>query len=174
MSASCFFSASFMARDASQTSVVPLMRALMPVPEPPPVTWMVVAGCFFMYSSAQRCPSTTIVSEPFTVTVPARAGFAPSVPAARVAAASAIFAPVLIFIGLSPSDVLVKVLRRAEGNACSPGLVDVLRAAFASLPGGRWFLCRASCPAAGDMTVTTPKRFRAVVALGTSTTFSAL
>jgi hypothetical protein len=29
-------------------------------------------------------------------------------------------------------------------------------------------------PGAGDMTVTTPKRFRAVVALGTSTTFSAL
>ena len=119
-SASCFFSTSFMARDASQTSVVPLMSALIPVPDPPPVTWMVVAACFFMYSSAHRCPSTTIVSEPFTVTAPARAGFAPSVPAARVAAASAIFAPVLIFIGLSPFDVLVKVLRRAETGTPAP------------------------------------------------------
>ena len=43
----------------------------MPVPEPPPVTWMVVSGCFFMYSSAQRWPRTTIVSEPLIETVPA-------------------------------------------------------------------------------------------------------
>ena len=56
-----------MVREASQTSVVPLMIALMPVPEPPPVTWIVVPLCLFMYSSAQRWPSTTIVSEPLTV-----------------------------------------------------------------------------------------------------------
>ena len=82
-SASCFFSASFMARDASQMSVVPLMSALMPVPEPPPVTWMVVFGCFFMYSSAQRWPSTTIVSEPFTVTVPGAGRTSPASDARR-------------------------------------------------------------------------------------------
>ena len=87
-----------MARDASQTSVVPLMSALMPVPEPPPVTWMVVEACFFMYSSAQRWPSTTMVSEPLTVTVPARAGRALAAPAVRASAAIAIFIPLLLFM----------------------------------------------------------------------------
>jgi hypothetical protein len=48
-SCSCFFSASFMARDASQMSVVPLMRALIPVPEPPPVT-----ECWSRDVSSQR------------------------------------------------------------------------------------------------------------------------
>ena len=54
-------------------SVVPLMRALMPVPEPPPVTCTVVPGDCFMYSSAQRCPSSTMVSEPLMVMVAASA-----------------------------------------------------------------------------------------------------
>ena len=98
MSASCFFSASFIARDASQTSVVPLMRALIPVPEPPPVTWIVVVACFFMYSSAQRWPNTTMVSDPFTVTVPASAGRAPATPAVRASAVIAIFIPVMLFM----------------------------------------------------------------------------
>ena len=57
-------------------SVVPLMSALMPVPEPPPVTCSTVSGCFFMYSSAQRWPRMTIVSEPLTVIVPALRGAA--------------------------------------------------------------------------------------------------
>ena len=48
----------------SQMSVVPLMSAAMPVPEPPPVTWMVIPGFAFMYVSAQRWPRMTIVSEP--------------------------------------------------------------------------------------------------------------
>jgi hypothetical protein len=40
--------------------------------------------------------------------------------------------------------------------------------------GFSWVLVPGIVPAAGDTTVTTPKRFRAVVALGRSTTFSAL
>ena len=43
----------------------------MPVPEPPPVTCTLASGFFFMNSSAQRWTRMTIVSEPFTVTVPA-------------------------------------------------------------------------------------------------------
>src|SRR6267143_4203528 len=61
------FSASFIGRDASQISVVPLMRAAIPVPEPPPVTWMVKPGFLLMKTSAQRWPRMTMVSEPFTV-----------------------------------------------------------------------------------------------------------
>src|SRR2546427_365937 len=61
------FSASFIGREASQISVVPLMRAAMPVPEPPPVTWMVKPGFLLMKTSAQRWPRITSVSEPFTV-----------------------------------------------------------------------------------------------------------
>src|SRR5204862_5217138 len=72
------FSADFIVRDDSQMSVVPLMSALMPVPEPPPVTWRTVPGFFFIYSSAHRWPRMTIVSEPFTVIVPACAGVAGS------------------------------------------------------------------------------------------------
>ena len=83
LSVSCFFSLSFIDRDDSQTSVVPLIRALIPVPDPPPVTWMVVSGFFFMNSSAQRWPMTTIVSDPFTVTVPAAAVAATSTGPAR-------------------------------------------------------------------------------------------
>src|SRR4029078_4227952 len=57
-------------------SVVPLISALMPVPEPPPVTCSTVPGFFCMYASAQRWPRMTIVSEPLMVTVPACAGSA--------------------------------------------------------------------------------------------------
>src|SRR4029079_18189311 len=56
-----------MGRDAVQMSVVPLMSAAMPVPEPPPVTWMTAPGCEFMYNSAQRWARITMVSEPLTV-----------------------------------------------------------------------------------------------------------
>src|ERR1700722_6169821 len=55
-----------MGRLDSQMSVVPLMSAAMPVPEPPPVTWMVIPGFSFMYVSAQRWPRMTMVSEPLT------------------------------------------------------------------------------------------------------------
>src|SRR5262245_9634568 len=67
-------------------SVVPEIRAAMPVPEPPPVTWRVVPGFFFMYSSAQRWPRMTMVSEPLTVMVSARtaAGASSSKPTNRV------------------------------------------------------------------------------------------
>ena len=68
----------FIERDDSQMSVVPLMSALMPVPEPPPVTCMIVFGFFFMYSSAQRWPRMTIVSEPLTVMRPGVRGKAGS------------------------------------------------------------------------------------------------
>jgi hypothetical protein len=71
-----------------------------------------------------------------------------------------------------------------KGNDCSPGLVDVWRASvrIATRPsmvplgslGFSWVLVPGIVPAAGDTTVTTPKRFRAVVALARSTTFSAL
>src|SRR3954471_4182293 len=55
-------------------------------------------GFFFIYSSAQRCPSTTMVSEPLTVTAAARAGAeAPAMPRNRKADAIAV-APILIFI----------------------------------------------------------------------------
>ena len=66
-------------------SVVPLMRALMPVPEPPPVTWMTVAGFFFMKFSAHRWPRITMVSEPLMVMDPA----ARAVPATATTAARA-------------------------------------------------------------------------------------
>jgi hypothetical protein len=62
-----------MVREAWHMSVVPLMRALIPVPEPPPVTWMVALGWTRMYSSAQRWPKITMVSEPLTVISPAAA-----------------------------------------------------------------------------------------------------
>src|SRR5512145_491548 len=62
------FSSSFMGREALATSVVPLMRAEMPVPLPPPVTWTFLPGFFFMYPSAQRWARITMVSEPFTIT----------------------------------------------------------------------------------------------------------
>ena len=66
-------------------SVVPLMSALMPVPEPPPVTWTTVAGFFFMKSSAHRWPRITMVSEPLMVMDPA----ARAVPATATRAARA-------------------------------------------------------------------------------------
>ncbi len=144
-SASCFFSASFMAREASQTSVVPLMRALMPVPEPPPVTWMVVEGCFFMYSSAQRCPSTTMVSDPLTVTVPASAGRADAAPASMATAAIAIFAPVLLFIGLSFDvrfasffEIRYSATASRNRNSCSQALFSPFSRGVASLSRPKW------------------------------------
>ena len=60
-------------------SVVPLMSAAMPVPDPPPVTWMETPGFALMSSSAQRWPRMTIVSEPLIAMADLSAG-APSVP----------------------------------------------------------------------------------------------
>src|SRR5690349_10609457 len=100
-------------------SVVPLMSALMPVPEPPPVTWMVVSLCFFMYSSAQRCPSTTIVSEPLMASVPAEAIAGVS---DRVASAAAAMNVVLIRMSPCPfdsccgSEVVCRLERDAEAE----------------------------------------------------------
>jgi len=109
LSATCFFSASFIERDASQTSVVPLMSALIPVPEPPPVTWIVAPLCFAMYSSAQRWPRTTIVSEPLTVigassarAAPPRASVPKSAPTAEQAA-SVVLILRFVRIGCFPS-----------------------------------------------------------------------
>ena len=42
------FSSFFIAREAFAISVVPLMSAAMPVPEPPPVTWTFLSGFFRM------------------------------------------------------------------------------------------------------------------------------
>ncbi len=42
-----------MAREHSATSVVPLINAAIPVPEPPPVTETETSGCSFMNASAQ-------------------------------------------------------------------------------------------------------------------------
>src|SRR5262245_3717944 len=61
------FSSSFISRDAMHTSVVPLISAAIPVPDPPPVTWMIWPGWLFMYSSAHRWTRITMVSEPLTV-----------------------------------------------------------------------------------------------------------
>src|SRR6266704_3185390 len=56
-----------MGRELWQISVVPLMSAAIPVPEPPPVTMMTLPAFAFMNFSAQRWPRMTMVSEPFTV-----------------------------------------------------------------------------------------------------------
>jgi hypothetical protein len=54
-------------------SVDPAMRAEMPVPDPPPVTWTTTSGRVFIYVSAHRWFKITMVSEPLTVMVsPAR------------------------------------------------------------------------------------------------------
>jgi predicted ATPase len=45
---SCSFSLSFIGRLAMQISVVPLISALIPVPDPPPVTWMRIAESAFI------------------------------------------------------------------------------------------------------------------------------
>src|SRR5688500_17585640 len=56
-----------------QMSVVPLMSALMPVPEPPPVTYTCTSLFLPMKSSAQRWPRMTMVSEPLRVMAAASA-----------------------------------------------------------------------------------------------------
>src|SRR5688572_21540146 len=61
------FSSAFISREAMQMSVVPLIRAAIPVPDPPPVTCTTFPGLRPMYCSAQRCMRITIVSEPLTV-----------------------------------------------------------------------------------------------------------
>src|SRR4030095_8721764 len=63
----CILSFSFMGRDDSQTSVPPLISAAIPVPDPPPVTWILTPGLLCIYVSAQRCPRITMVSDPLMV-----------------------------------------------------------------------------------------------------------
>ena len=63
----CCFSLSFIGREACARSTVPLISAAMPVPLPPPLTCTTIPGCAFMYSSANRWPRMTIVSEPLMV-----------------------------------------------------------------------------------------------------------
>ena len=48
-----FFSFSVISLEEAQISVVPFIRAAMPVPEPPPVTDISISGCFFINASAQ-------------------------------------------------------------------------------------------------------------------------
>src|SRR6267142_3827622 len=91
------FSASFIGRDASQISVVPLMRAAIPVPEPPPVTWMVRPGFLLIKTSAQRWPRMTMVSEPFTVMLRPSAIKATAPATSHAAVAKANFEILLIF-----------------------------------------------------------------------------
>jgi hypothetical protein len=57
----------FISLDELQISVVPLMSAEIPVPDPPPVTCIVTLFFEDMYRSAQRCARMTIVSDPLTV-----------------------------------------------------------------------------------------------------------
>ncbi len=45
-------------------STVPLIKAAMPVPDPPPDTSTETEGLIVAYSSAQACAKFTIVSEP--------------------------------------------------------------------------------------------------------------
>jgi hypothetical protein len=59
-----------------------------------------------MYSSAQRCPSTTIVSEPFTVTVPASAGAANVKPSPTVQIPKTAVKPCLVAMLFSFGDML--------------------------------------------------------------------
>ena len=47
-------------------SQVPLMRPVIPVPEPPPRTAMAAPGFLAMYSSARIWTRLTMVSEPLT------------------------------------------------------------------------------------------------------------
>src|SRR5688572_11738246 len=54
-------------------SVVAFKSAAIPVPEPPPVTWIDTSEWAAMYFSAQRWARRTIVSEPLTVRFPASA-----------------------------------------------------------------------------------------------------
>jgi hypothetical protein len=53
-----------MFRLALARSIVPLISAAIPTPEPPPETSMSTSGRSFLYSSAQTCARLTMVSEP--------------------------------------------------------------------------------------------------------------
>src|SRR6185436_4393622 len=89
-------------------SVVPLISAAMPVPEPPPVTWIFALGFFCMYTSAHFWPRMTIVSEPFTVTpcAPAIAAEPPSASAASIAI------HIVLLMNASPLDFADLATRR--------------------------------------------------------------
>jgi hypothetical protein len=83
----CSISAGFMLRLASAISMVPLIKAAIPTPEPPPETSTFTFGATFLYCSAHACARLTIVSEPLTWMEAAgpdesgRAGFEPELSA---------------------------------------------------------------------------------------------
>ena len=80
----CLISLSSMARDDSAMSHVPLTRAVMPVPDPPPVTAILTPGVRLLKASAQAWPRLTIVSEPLIWTAFAFCGAeAPAAAATR-------------------------------------------------------------------------------------------
>ena len=63
--------------------------------------------------------------------------------------------------------------RNAHTDAERSG-ASSLRCSEVELEAFIWLFLPGIVPAVGDMTVTTPKRFRAVIALGTSTAVSAV
>ncbi len=58
------FSSIFIRREALAISTVPLIKAAIPVPEPPPVTESLTLGFITWYSSAQARARFTMVSDP--------------------------------------------------------------------------------------------------------------
>src|SRR5690349_1052406 len=93
-------------------SVVPLIRAARPTPEPPPVTWMVVPGILAMNVSASRAFMITIVSEPLIVT-----GLAANSGSAMAAARMAVRIFFIVWVPLEGvlvaerEDVVVGIVR---------------------------------------------------------------
>ena len=59
-----------MVREAWQISVVPLIRAAIPAPDPGPLTAIFTFGCIFMNSSAQTEVSGVTVLEPMILKEP--------------------------------------------------------------------------------------------------------
>jgi len=67
LSIACCFSAAFISREEAQISVVPLMRAAMPVPDPPPVTEILIPESIAIKRSAPLLTRCTMVSEPLII-----------------------------------------------------------------------------------------------------------
>ena len=63
-----------MVREAAQISVVPLIKAAKPVPEPPPVTEISTSGWDCIYASAHSIIKYTMVSDPLIVSEAALRG----------------------------------------------------------------------------------------------------
>ena len=88
----------FISRDDMAICVVLSMRALMPLPDPPPEIAMFTLGFFFMYASAVACPTGSTVVEPLTARFStARAG-APPIRLRATRAAMRMFNIRVIFI----------------------------------------------------------------------------